>query len=41
MTHEKIIMLFDNNPNMTLKELSRITGYSVAELKAILMGATS
>lgn len=39
MTHEKIIMLFDNNPNMTLKELARITGYSVAELKAILMGA--
>ena len=30
--------IYDSNPNMTLKELSQITGFSVAKLKLILMG---
>jgi len=30
--------LYDSNPNMTLKELSKITGFTVAKLKLILMG---
>lgn len=29
---------YDQNPNMTLKELSQITGLSIAKLKTILMG---
>jgi len=37
-TREQICDIFDNNPNITLAELSRITGYTVAELKAILRG---
>ena len=32
-----IIELYDNNPNMTLAELSRITGVKIATLKKILM----
>lgn len=31
--------IYDSNPNMTLKELSKITGFSVEKLKLILMGA--
>ena len=37
MTNDEICDLYDNNPNMTLAELARITGKSVAELKRILM----
>jgi hypothetical protein len=29
---------YDQNPNMTLKELSQKTGLSIAKLKTILMG---
>ena len=38
MTNDEICDLYDSNPNMTLGELARITGKSVAELKRILMG---
>jgi hypothetical protein len=37
MTNHEIARLFDQSPNMTLAELSRITGKSVKQLKAILM----
>jgi predicted HTH domain antitoxin len=37
MSNQQIIDLFDNT-NITLAELSRITGKSVPELKQILMG---
>lgn len=37
MTNEQIINLYDKNPDLTLAQLSRITGKSVAELKRILM----
>jgi hypothetical protein len=36
MTHDEIISLYDTSPNMTLKELSRITGWPVARLKKLL-----
>ena len=39
MTNQQIRELYDNNPNMTLRELSRITGLSILDLKLILMGA--
>ena len=39
MTNKQIRELYDNNPNMTLRELSRITGLSILDLKLILMGA--
>ncbi len=32
--------LYDSNPNMLLTELAEITGYSVKQLKRILMGAS-
>ena len=35
---DQIKRTYDQNPNMTLKELSQITGLSVAKLKIILMG---
>jgi hypothetical protein len=38
MSDREICDLYDRNPNMTLSELSRITGRSVAELKRLLMG---
>ena len=37
ITEKQICDLFDRNPNMTLAELSFMTGKSVAELKRILM----
>lgn len=37
MDNDEIKDLFDTNPNMTMQELSRITGKTVAELKRILM----
>ncbi len=38
MTNKQICELYDQNPNMTLKELSQITGLTIAKLKTILMG---
>ena len=38
MTNDQIADLYDFNPNMTLAQLSRITGKSVEQLKKILMG---
>lgn len=38
MTYEEICELYDLNPNMTLADLSQLTGKSVAELKRILRG---
>jgi hypothetical protein len=37
MSAQKIIKIFDANPNMTLRQLSNITGKTVQELKTILM----
>jgi hypothetical protein len=37
MTNEQIIDLYDQNPDLTLAQLSRMTGKSVEELKRILM----
>jgi len=39
MTDQQIIDLYDSNPDLTLAELSRMTGKSISELKQILMGA--
>ena len=36
---DDIKRIFDQNPNMTLKELSNLTGYAVPFLKKILMGS--
>ena len=38
MTDQEIIDMFDENLDMTLAELSRLSGRSVAELKRLLMG---
>ena len=38
MTNEQIIELYQRKLNMTLAELSAITGKSIKELKKILMG---
>jgi hypothetical protein len=38
MSDREICDLYDRNATMTLSELSRITGRSVAELKRLLMG---
>ncbi len=37
MTNEDIMDLYDSNPDLTLQQLSRMTGKTVAELKRILM----
>lgn len=37
MTNKQIKELYDSNPNMTLRELSAITGLSILELKLILL----
>lgn len=37
MTNDEICDLYDSNPNMTLAELARLTGKTIAELKCILM----
>jgi hypothetical protein len=39
MTNQQIIDFYDTNLNLTLAELSKITGLSVPQLKNILMGA--
>ena len=38
MTNDQIKDMFDSNINMTLSELSRISGRTVKQLKRILMG---
>lgn len=38
LSFEDIKKIYDNNPNMTLKELSNLTGYAVPFLKKILLG---
>lgn len=38
MTNQQIIDLYQRKLNMTLRELSQITGKSIPELKRILMG---
>ena len=38
MTNEQIIDFYQRKLNMTLRELSQITGKSIPELKRILMG---
>lgn len=35
---ESVCDLYDNNPNLTLKQLSNMTGYSIPELKEMLTG---
>lgn len=40
MTNQQIIDLFDSS-NITLAELSAVSGRSVADLKALLMGGAS
>lgn len=37
MTHEEIRHYYDMHPDITLGQLSRITGLSVGDLKKILM----
>jgi len=37
MTNEEIIEFYDMHPNLTLSQLSKITGKTVAVLKQILM----
>ena len=39
LTLDDIKRLYDNNPNMTLRELSNLTGLAVPFLKKLLMGA--
>lgn len=37
LTLDDIKRIYDNNPNMTLKELSNLTGLAVPFLKKLLM----
>jgi hypothetical protein len=37
MTHSEIIDYYDTHPDITLAQLSQLTGLSVAQLKIILM----
>ena len=37
LSYEDIKRIYDNNPNMTLKELSNLTGYAIPFLKKILL----
>lgn len=37
LSFEDIKGIYDNNPNMTLKELSNLTGFAIPFLKKILM----
>jgi len=38
MTNEQIRHYYDTHLNMTLKELSQMTGKTIAELKKIILG---
>ena len=37
LTHDDIKRIYDQNPNMTLRELSNLTGLAVPFLKKILL----
>ena len=37
LSYEDIKRIYDNNPNMTLKELSNLTGFAISFLKKILL----
>ena len=37
LSFEDIKKIYDNNPNMTLKELSNLTGFAIPFLKKILL----
>jgi hypothetical protein len=37
MTYKEICDIYDHNPNMTLAELLRVTGFPVSYLKKLLM----
>lgn len=39
LTLDDIKRIYDSNPNMTLRELSNLTGLAVPFLKKLLMGA--
>jgi hypothetical protein len=39
LSHEDIKRIYDQNPNMTLKELSNLTGYAIPFLKKLLLRA--
>ena len=39
LSFEDIKKIYDNNPNMTLKELSNLTGFAIPFLKKILLEA--
>jgi hypothetical protein len=41
MTNDQIIDFYDRSPDLTLKELSQMTGLSVAKLKKLLMSDNS
>jgi hypothetical protein len=41
MTNDQIINFYDRSPDLTLKELSQMTGVSVAKLKKLLMSDNS
>lgn len=36
LSYDEIRSIYDNNPNLTLKELSNLTGYAIPFLKIIL-----
>jgi hypothetical protein len=38
MSNDQIREFYDLNPNLTLKQLSNITGLTIDQLKKILMG---
>ena len=38
LTLEEIKRIYDNNPNLTLRELSNITGLAIPFLKKLLLG---
>lgn len=40
MSMDEIVRLYDTSPNMTLAQLSRITGWPVSRLKKLLMHHT-
>jgi len=37
LSFEDIKRIYDNNPNMTLRELSNLTGYAIPFLKNLLL----
>ena len=37
LNYDDIKRMYDNNPNLTLKELSNLTGYAIPFLKKILL----